>query len=51
MGMGKIGEGNSEVYTSSYKINNHSVILYRVGNIITGTVMALYEDRWSIDLL
>lgn len=43
--MGKIGQGDKEVYASSYKIS-HKDAKYSIGNIVSNIVVTLYSDRW-----
>ena len=42
--MGKIGEGNQEVKTSSYKVINHRDIIYSTGSMVKITVITLCGD-------
>ena len=45
-GMGKIGEEDEKVQTSSYQINKLWGCKYSTGNIVNNIVIALYGDRW-----
>ena len=40
------GEGNSEVQSFSYKINESGYEIHSVGNIVNNYVVYLYSDRW-----
>ena len=42
----EIGEGDYEVPTSSYKLNESWYEMYSVGNTVNNYVKSLYGDRW-----
>ena len=44
-GMGNMGKGEWEVQASSYRVS-HRDERSRVGNIVSGSAIALHDDRW-----
>ena len=48
--VGKIGEGDTEVQTSSCKVNKPCDVTYSMRNMVNDIVMTLYGDRWLLDL-
>ena len=41
-----MSEGEWEVHAPSYGMNKSLAKKYSIGNIVSGTVIALYGDRW-----
>ena len=50
LGMIEIGEGDEEIQTFAYKINESWDEMYSMGNTINNTAITLYSDRWLLDL-
>ena len=45
-GMGKIGEGDEEKQSSSYKINVTGMKSTALGNMVNNIIVTLCGDRW-----
>ena len=50
MRMNEIGEGDEEIQTSAYKINESWDEMSSMGNTINNTAITLYSGRWLLDL-